>query len=145
MPERFLRHCREPLCDERTNRRSGFCELHRRNNYAIEARKKIDHHRKRSDDTWKLYGGRWEIFKSALLLQGNSICARIIDGKQCHVPVEIFHHLISPKNRPDLMFRRDNVIPLCRQHHPIADTPDWKPGVDFVPTQWRATSFKGGT
>jgi hypothetical protein len=134
-----------PSANERTNNRSGFCGLHGNQNFAVNTRKKVDHDRKTSDPAWRLYGSRWEKFKHILVANGNVICARIVDREQCRVPVEIFHHLISPKNRPDLMFCHENVIPLCRQHHPIADTPDWKPGIDFVSTRCPHQVFKEET
>jgi hypothetical protein len=50
--------------------------------------------------------------------RGNVICQKIENGKQCTRPVEIFHHIISPRENPALMYDPRNIVGVCRQHHP---------------------------
>lgn len=77
-----------------------------------------------------------------LKMQGNVICQRVVNGHRCETPTKIFHHLISPKVRPDLMYDYRNVIGLCQPHHPPDEgTPHWKPEIDFSPTIYRPPSF----
>jgi hypothetical protein len=57
-------------------------------------------------------------------------------GEQCHNPATICHHLISPKQRPDLFLVPSNLVCLCAQDHPDAEgTPDWVVGIDYVATE----------
>ena len=81
----------------------------------------------------------WDSLTGALKANGNVFCARIINGEQCGRLAQIFHHLIAPEDRPDLTYDQNNVIPLCRGcHPPTQGTPDWKPGIDYVPNTWKA-------
>jgi len=37
---------------------------------------------------------------------------------RCPRPTVIWHHLIDPASRPDLVYDPRNLVGLCRQHHP---------------------------
>jgi hypothetical protein len=72
----------------------------------------------------------------------NPICQRIDrdyrtgDPEQCRTQSQEVHHILSPRVDPANMWKGTNVVCLCRSHHPKNEgTPDWKPGVDYVPTK----------
>ncbi len=91
---------------------------------------------KKNDHVNRLYElASWGRFKIHVLNR-NPICQRIIRGEQCHAPAKVVHHLISPRQRPDLFLDAKNVVCLCPNCHPggEAGTPEWKEGVDFVPS-----------
>jgi len=93
--------------------------------------------------------GAWP--KLSRVMRGlNPICQRIIVSnlygtEQCHSPATLVHHIVSPRQRPDLFLVPSNLICLCDQCHPDAEgTPNWKEWDgktgDFVPTvlpKWR--------
>ena len=145
MPLRLQKYCRESGCPERTNHRTGWCEKHRTNNSFLRNRAERSAASKRNDPVWKLYGPPWTRFKQAFFGHGNSICQRIVDGQRCGRATEILHHLISPKQRPDLMYTPTNVVGVCRQHHPPTEG-EPKENLDrldeiYVPTIWREIRF----
>src|ERR1700691_391465 len=117
MPTRFQACCLEPGCTVRTAERGGYCNAHRANNSRTAARREYDHERKK-DSVWQLYGPAWVTFKNALRANGNVICQRLVDGSRCRRATEIFHHIFSPRTRPDLMYTPRFVVGVCRQHHP---------------------------
>jgi 5-methylcytosine-specific restriction protein A len=137
MPERFPRRCNEPGCLTKTTDRSGYCEAHRKDNARSRTRAVYDAER-HSDPVYRLYNSAtWERFKTMLRGRGNVLCQRLIHGRQCMRPVEIFHHLASPREKPELMYSPGNVIGLCRQCHPPDEgTPWWVEGKDYVATEW---------
>jgi len=118
--------------------RGRWCDAHAVDNERNEANRA-----RMRKDVWKLYRNpAWARLKTALLAQGNVVCAKLTDGERCREPVAIFHHLIAPEERPDLMFDQDNVIPLCKRHHPpTSGTPTWKPNVDYAPNRWSPPRF----
>jgi hypothetical protein len=147
MPHRQFRYCRERGCSERTNHPSGWCPNHQSSNSYLKARAEHDAQRK-TDPIWKLYGAPWRRFKLAFQSWGNVICQRIENGDRCTRPMEILHHIISPRENPSLMYTPSNVVGVCRQHHP---TTEGEPKENllrlreiYVPTIWRALSFLGG-
>lgn len=118
MPERFKKRCSEPGCLEKTTDRSGYCEAHRKDNVRNRQRAAYDAERHK-DPVQKLYNSiTWDRLKIRLRGLGNVICARLVDGRQCTHPVEIFHHIISPREDVTLFFKPTNIRPVCRQHHP---------------------------
>ncbi len=145
MAERLPRICREPGCCERTRDRSGFCNAHVGKNYVTERVRAYDKDRKQ-DPVWKLYNcADWRRFTMSLEANGNVICQRIDDGKRCTQLVEIWHHIVSPRVRPSLMYTASNVVGVCRQHHPITEG-EPPENLDrlaeiYVPTVWRPPHF----
>lgn len=121
--------CGFPRCRYTTRNRPGYCDEHK-----AAARNKLAANR----PGYMENTSAWKRFKEALRGNGNVLCQRIEHGERCNQPVEIYHHLLGSNQRPDLIFDPQNVIGLCRGHHPNTDgTPDWKPGVDYVPTIWQ--------
>ena len=123
MPERLFSYCRERGCGKQTNDRSGYCEAHILDNSYMRSRAERDANRKKNDPTWPLYNRvAWKRFHDAFFGHGNSVCQRIeYDGVRCRRPVEILHHILSPRSRPDLFFTPSNVVGVCRQHHPNSE------------------------
>lgn len=138
MGDRFQKICRENGCVIRTNSRSGYCPAHEKDNARSRQRAEYDAERHKGPIA-KLYNATWDKLKILLRQRGNVICQRLTDGKQCTRFVEIFHHLVSPRKAPTLMYAPRNIVGLCRQHHPPDDgTPWWIEGVDYAPTNWSA-------
>jgi hypothetical protein len=134
MPMQNQRACQESLCPFMAEPGGWKCTKH-----IAETRQRDSERGKKQRG---MYGTTWDKFKLMLRGHGNTICAKLTDGVQCTHPVEIFHHLISPQQRPDLMLVPANVIPLCRIHHPKDEgTPGWKAGVDYVPTVYKVPTF----
>ena len=131
MALRFSKGCRK--CGTPTRDVSGFCEKHLVNkNDAANAWSKM---RLENDPVWALYGYRWQCFKKALRAQGWIQCQRIINGAQCTAMADIYHHIFSPRVRPDLVYVPENVCGVCREHHPASEgTPEWIANKDYVPT-----------
>ena len=127
-----LKACSQGGCFKAATK-GRYCEAH-----AVENERNDANRARMRKEVWKLYANpAWARLKTALLARGNVICAKLTDGQQCRELVEVFHHLLAPEERPDLMYDQNNVIPLCKRHHPpLAGTPDWKPGVDYVPNRW---------
>ena len=100
---------------------------------AAERRKENDRFRKKEDPINALYrNGNWP--KCAGLHKNrNPICQRIRNGRQCTNPAWLVHHLISPRQRPDLFLDFKNLVSLCEHCHPTSEgTPEWLPGFDYV-------------
>jgi 5-methylcytosine-specific restriction protein A len=68
------------------------------------------------------------------LKRKNSICQRKVNGVQCMNPSVICHHLRGIHTAPELKLDPNNLVMLCREHHPDDETPLWKVGADYVPT-----------
>jgi hypothetical protein len=136
MPERFKKVCNEPGCIVRTSNRGGYCDQHQKDNSRKRRTAAYDKER-HSDPISKLYNAVWDKTKLMLRGRGNVICQKLENGKQCTRPSEIYHHLVSPRENPALMYVPRNVVGLCQQHHPPDEgTPWWKEGVDYVKTIW---------
>ena len=102
---------------------------------ADETRWENDKFRKKNDPVNRLYGlASWFRFKLHVLNR-NPLCQRILPGsRQCTYPATTVHHLISPRQRPDLFLDAKNVVCLCPNCHPGGKegTPLWQPGKDYV-------------
>ncbi len=89
--------------------------------------------------------GAWP--KLSRVMRGlNPICQKILNvgsyhGEQCHNASMLTHHLISPRQRPELFLRASNLVCLCLSCHPDTEgTPEWVEGKDYVKTElpkWR--------
>jgi 5-methylcytosine-specific restriction protein A len=127
-----LRFCKQNDCPNRT--REGYCPAHKQQNDQREQNRLRQH-----DPVNAMYGREpWPSFRGIVLAQ-NPICARRINGEQCHNPATLVHHLLSPRTRPDLFVAVSNVVALCQHCHPDTDTPEWKAGRDFVATRFDLT------
>lgn len=133
MAQRFNRACRFSGCGVLTREPNGFCEKHQVN--ANDVRNAHNKQRMATDPVWKMYGWRWQLLKKMLRVQGWVMCQRLINGVQCMQMAELYHHIWSPRVRPDLMYAPENICGLCREHHPDSEgTPEWIAGHDYVPT-----------
>jgi hypothetical protein len=84
----------------------------------------------------------WRNRFAPMMKRLNPICTKLelnyrtSSLEQCHTPTSVIHHLRSPREYPEGMFKASNVISLCARHHPpLEGTPDWREGVDFVANQ----------
>jgi len=59
---------------------------------------------------------RWKKFRQ-WFLRLNPVCQRVIDGVRCERIADTVHHLLSPRQRPDLFIDATNVKAVCRAHH----------------------------
>lgn len=101
---------------------------------AAARRAETDRFRKKNDPERKRYQtAAWHRFRFHILNR-NPICQKLIHGRQCREPAMVVHHLLSPRQRPDLFLEPHNVLALCANCHPGGEegTPLWKPGVDYV-------------
>lgn len=120
-----------PACGKPSVHGSRFCAAHQNDptvsRHAGRVRDAID----------RLYHTvRW--FKTRhLMLSNNPVCQRLHNGVQCRNGATLVHHLLSPRQRPDLFVVPDNLVALCVNCHPSDEgTPHWREGVDFVPTKF---------
>lgn len=136
--ERPMRYCKQPACGTRTRNANGFCDDHQEKNIGT------DYVRARNaDPTDRLYKlARWYRFRR-MVIEQNWQCQRLLGIEQCGNAATIVHHLISPRERPDLMFDPKNVAALCAGCHPggVAGTPTWKEGKDYVATVFVMPNF----
>jgi hypothetical protein len=120
MANRALMKCRSTGCSALV--RGKYCEKHLHDNPRSNQRA----------EEW--YGAAWAKF-SKWLRGLNPLCQRLTNGVRCMSRSELVHHLISPRQRIDLLLDPDNCVCLCRAHHPVTEgSPEWRSGVDFVPT-----------
>ena len=129
--------CCESGCFQPAIRGTRWCAKHQANNSV----KVYDRIRNANDPIRKMYTrARW-LRLSGFLRRDNAQCQRIKKGLQCWKPSEVVHHLISPYVREDLFYTPSNLVCLCKDCHPggTSGTPDWKKGIDFVPTQFEVT------
>ena len=99
-----------------------------------QERRETNSFRKRNDPINRLYWlASWKRF-CRIVFNRNQICQRIIKGEQCREAATVVHHLISPRQRPDLFLDPTNVLALCEHCHPGGEegTPLWREGVDYV-------------
>lgn len=109
-------YCYEPGCNTRT--RKAYCPAHEKNNH-VRRNRAADDRRKTQDPIWRLYNcSAWKRFRE-VFMAFNPLCQRIVeDGRtQCRYPATVLHHILSPRVRPDLMYRFDNVRGVCSMHH----------------------------
>lgn len=124
------RTCRQAGCRQPAERDgSGFCKEHVGKNDQRDQR----NFARRYDAVGRMYSTtRWTNFRAWILRQ-RPLCQRIVAGKPCLAVGKILHHLISPRQRPDLFINAENCVVLCEHCHPPDEgTPWWKPGVDYV-------------
>jgi hypothetical protein len=147
MPARLFRYCRERGCSERHNDASGYCAKHQGNNTLLLARNERNSEKQKNDPIFGLYNcAAWRRFKEALAGYGNVICQRIENGKRCTRPVEIYHHIFSPRERRDLMYTPSNIRGVCRQHHSDSEG-EPKENLArlaelYFPTLWKEIRFR---
>jgi hypothetical protein len=124
-----------PDCGQPSVRGARYCEKHVQNNAATTARREANTLRNRHDSVGGMYDRQpWPGFQ-ARMIRNNVICQRLNRGVRCRNLSKIVHHLIGPRQRPDLFVDPKNVVCLCRHCHPPDEgTPHWREGVDFVPT-----------
>jgi hypothetical protein len=138
--QRPMKYCKQPACGQCTRNDNGYCDAHQLKNITTE------YQRVRSkDETNHLYGcARWYRLRR-MILEQNYQCQRLVGFEQCTNLARVVHHLVSPRERPDLMYDPKNMAALCDGCHPggTAGTPDWIVGRDYVPTIFALPNFKG--
>lgn len=124
--------CREPECRQPSAPEGkGFCSAHVKTNTFSEQRKFERKHDLVSRMYWR---EPWPSFRRMMLGQ-NYMCQRLYAGVQCPRFATLLHHLLSPRERPDLFVDPMNVVCLCAGCHPTSEgTPLWRVGVEFVKT-----------
>lgn len=65
------------------------------------------------NDSTRVTGGRWRTLKRIVRQDQGGVCA--FPG--CDMLVEEVDHIIPRSVRPDLMYDRDNLQGLCKEHH----------------------------
>jgi 5-methylcytosine-specific restriction enzyme A len=101
-----------------------------------QRRAETDRFRKKNDPCRKMYNtSAWFRFRW-FVLNRNPICQRIVKGVQCRDAATVVHHLLSPRQRPDLFLEPTNVLCLCAGCHPGGEegTPLWRVDIDYVPS-----------
>jgi hypothetical protein len=155
MPGHFFKHC--PQCGTRHNGASAYCAAHVKNNAAFNERQKRALASKKNDPIWRLYNcTAWPRLIKHFEGSGNVICQRLVDGVRCTAPVEKRHHIISPRERPDLMYHvtaieyngmhlHSQIVGVCAQHHPVTEG-EPKENLPhlakiYVPSVWKEIKF----
>lgn len=72
-------------------------------------------HKRYGTDGKKLYGYRWEQFRTRFL-SCNPLCVDCEDNGRVAIANEV-HHVIKVSQRPDLMYDEGNCLPLCESCH----------------------------
>jgi hypothetical protein len=127
--------CAQAGCGNNVPKGTKFCERHRGRSANPLAENPVA----------SLYNSPAWRKTSHLVRSHNSLCQRLINGKQCTEPSRLVHHRLSPYRRRDLFLSIydengvSQLIALCQSHHPDVDTPDWREGVDFTRTEFRIT------
>jgi hypothetical protein len=104
--------CAGPNCPVLMSSGQRFCPKH-----AAKTKERINEGR-RSDEVRKLYKRTFWIEFREWFLRKHPVCQRVIDGKRCLQPATVVHHMLSPRDRPDLFLDEDNCRAVCAPHHP---------------------------
>jgi hypothetical protein len=135
---RPMKYCKQPACPNKTRNEKGYCDAHLHKNMTTEYQ-----HERCKDVADKLYGcARWYRLRR-MVLEQNYQCQHIIGFEQCARLACVVHHLLSPRQHPDLMYAPQNLVALCSACHPggAAGTPDWQVGRDYVATVFALPTF----
>jgi len=130
--------CGQSGCPNAAMQTSRWCTAHQQTNEQKE-RERL----RQQDEVNRLYGREpWTSFR-IMLLNRNPFCQRIHNGKRCENLATLVHHLLSPRERPDLFTTPANCVGLCEHCHPNdAGTPQWRPHVDYIPTVFDPPNFE---
>jgi hypothetical protein len=84
-----------------------------------EQAKQREYAERNADEIRKLYATRrWMRVRNHALYR-NQPCQRLLeDGKRCEHGATIAHHIVSPRENPDLMYDTANLLCVCAAHHP---------------------------
>lgn len=126
--------CREGGCPQKAEADSHYCAKHQKADTRVR--------RVRDDVDRRYTRAPWPAFRLTMLGQ-NPICQRLDRrGEQCNAPARLVHHLLSPRERPDLFVDPNNVVCLCEHCHPPDEgTPWWVEGRDYVKNSFRLPHF----
>jgi hypothetical protein len=104
--------CAAVMCPVLMSSGQRFCPKH-----AAKTKERINEAR-RNDEIRKLYKRTfWTEFRD-WFLRHHPVCQRVIDGVRCLQPATVVHHLLSPRDRPDLFTTESNCRAVCAAHHP---------------------------
>lgn len=136
MPNKPSVPCHYSRCPGRLSvQGERYCAEH------LEAGRAEERARKAAQPGYMQNDAAWKRLKRMLEANGNVVCQKLEHGVRCDRPVQIWHHLLG-SSRPDLRYSPENVIGLCRDHHPDTDgTPNWRPGIDYSPTIFSPPRF----
>jgi len=120
MADRAQMRCRAPGCG--TLVRGKYCERHLHDN--PRSNQKTDPFYQSPE--W-IRTRKWRRSR-------NPICQRIVNGVQCMNPSYHCHHKLGIHTAPELRLDPNNLVMLCRHCHPDYETPEWREGIDYVPS-----------
>ncbi len=138
--QRPLKYCKQPACGQRTRNENAYCDAHQKKNITTD-----DQRERAKDPNNKLYQCvRWYRLRR-MMLEQNFMCQRLIGFAQCTNLARVVHHLISPRERVELMYDPNNLVALCEGCHPggAEGTPTWIEGRDFVKTIFTLPNLGG--
>jgi hypothetical protein len=117
MPPRQTKLCQYAGCVERHQNSGAYCSQH--SGLVQSAAWKRRAEQRKGDPIYAKYqSAAWKRFCICFDSAGNILCQAIVNGAQCTELGVIHHHLRAPETHPHLFFSFDNVVKLCRQHHP---------------------------
>jgi len=103
--------CAGPMCPVLLSSGERYCPKH-----ATKNKQHVNEGR-RNDEVRKLYKRSFWIRFQAWFLRKHPVCQRVIDGIRCLQPATVVHHMLSPRDRPDLFIDEDNCRAVCASHH----------------------------
>jgi hypothetical protein len=112
--------CAGPMCPVLLSSGQRYCPKHElKNKQQVNAGR-------RNDEVRKLYNRTFWIRFRDWFIRHHPVCQRVIDGARCLQPATVVHHMLSPRDRPDLFISEENCRAVCAPHHPTGQgaTPD---------------------
>lgn len=105
MPQRYLRPCAEPGCDELT--REGYCETHKRD--------AAQYDKWRGTSSQRGYDGRWRKAR-VTYLRRHPLCVECNKTGRL-TPATVVDHIKPHKGDQKLFWSVDNWQSMCKAHH----------------------------
>jgi hypothetical protein len=103
--------CAAVMCGALLSNGERYCPKH-----ATKNKERVNEGR-RNDEVRKLYKRSFWLRFQAWFLRHHPVCQRVIDGIRCLQPAKVVHHVMSPRDRPDLFLDEDNCRAVCLAHH----------------------------
>lgn len=114
----------------------GKADCKDKEHVSASSENKRQYDQRRADDPIvKLYHTvRWTKFRETFLAY-NPICMLLINGKQCHEPAKVVHHLEAARVNPTSLTDPTNVAAVCKNHH-RGGTSGAQPDEHYAKTIW---------